>query len=136
MIKTDKMERKIILTGAFLGVLAIVLGAFGAHALKAVLSAEQLISFETGVRYQMYHAFFLFFVASRKELTLKALKVIYNLVITGVLFFSGSIYLLTTKNVTSVDFKIIGFVTPIGGLLLIFAWIVLFVTIFKKNSQN
>lgn len=130
------MERKIILTGAFLGVLAIVLGAFGAHALKAVLSAEQLISFETGVRYQMYHAFFLFFVASRKELTLKALKVIYNLVLTGVLFFSGSIYLLTTKNVTSVDFKIIGFVTPIGGLLLIFAWIVLFVTIFKKNSQN
>lgn len=130
------MERKIILTGAFLGVLAIVLGAFGAHALKAVLSAEQLISFESGVRYQMYHAFFLFFVASRKELTLKALKVIYNLVLTGVLFFSGSIYLLTTKNVTSVDFKIIGFVTPIGGLLLIFAWIVLFVTIFKKNSQN
>lgn len=130
------MERKIILTGAFLGVLAIILGAFGAHALKAVLSAEQLASFETGVRYQMYHAFFLFFVVSRKELSLKALKVIYNLVVTGVLFFSGSIYLLTTKNVTSVDFKIIGFVTPIGGLLLIFAWIVLFVTIFKKNSQN
>jgi len=130
------MERKIILTAAFLGVLAIILGAFGAHALKAVLSAEQLTSFETGVRYQMYHAFFLFFVASRKELSLKALKVIYNLVLAGVLFFSGSIYLLTTKNVTSVDFKIIGFVTPIGGLLLIFAWIVLFVTIFKKNSQN
>ena len=130
------MERKIILTAAFLGVLAIILGAFGAHALKAVLSAEQLTSFETGVRYQMYHAFFLFFVASRKELSLKALKVIYNLVLTGVLFFSGSIYLLTTKNVTSVDFKIIGFVTPIGGLLLIFAWIVLFITIFKKNSQN
>lgn len=130
------MERKIILTGAFLGVLAIILGAFGAHALKAVLSAEQLTNFETGVRYQMYHAFFLFFVSTRKELSLKALKVIYNLVITGVLFFSGSIYLLTTKNVTSVDFKIIGFVTPIGGLLLIFAWIVLFVTIFKKNSQN
>lgn len=130
------MERKIILTAAFLGVLAIILGAFGAHALKAVLSPEQLTSFETGVRYQMYHAFFLFFVASRKELSLKALKVIYNLVLAGVLFFSGSIYLLTTKNVTSVDFKIIGFVTPIGGLLLIFAWIVLFVTIFKKNSQN
>jgi len=130
------MERKIILTAAFLGVLAIILGAFGAHALKVVLSAEQLTSFETGVRYQMYHAFFLFFVASRKELSLKALKVIYNLVLAGVLFFSGSIYLLTTKNVTSVDFKIIGFVTPIGGLLLIFAWIVLFVTIFKKNSQN
>jgi len=128
------MERKIIITATLFGMLAIILGAFGAHALKAILTPEQLTSFETGVRYQMYHAFFLFFVASRKELTLKAQKVIYNLVLAGVLFFSGSIYLLTTKNVTSVDFKIIGFVTPIGGLLLIFAWLVLFVTFFKKKS--
>jgi len=128
------MERKIILTAAFFGVLAIILGAFGAHALKEILTPEQLASFETGVRYQMYHAFFLFFVASRKELSLKALNVIYNLVLAGVIFFSGSIYLLTTKNVTHIDFKIIGFVTPIGGLLLIFAWLVLFATFFKKKS--
>ena len=128
------MERKIILTAAFFGVLAIILGAFGAHALKEILTPEQLTSFETGVRYQMYHSFFLFFVASRKELSLKALNVIYNLVLAGVIFFSGSIYLLTTKNVTHIDFKIIGFVTPIGGLLLIFAWLVLFATFFKKKS--
>jgi uncharacterized membrane protein YgdD (TMEM256/DUF423 family) len=128
------MERKIILTAAFFGVLAIILGAFGAHALKEILTPEQLASFETGVRYQMYHAFFLFFVASRKELSLKALNVIYNLVLAGVILFSGSIYLLTTKNVTNIDFKIIGFVTPIGGLLLIFAWLVLFATFFKKKS--
>ena len=128
------MERKIILTATLFGVIAIILGAFGAHALKAILTPEQLTSFETGVRYQMYHAFFLFFVASRKELSLRALRVIYNLVLAGVLFFSGSIYLLTTKNVTSVDFKIIGFVTPIGGLLLIFAWLVLLATFFKKKS--
>lgn len=128
------MERKIILTAAFFGVLAIILGAFGAHALKEILTPEQLTSFETGVRYQMYHAFFLFFVASRKELSLKALNVIYNLVLAGVIFFSGSIYLLTTKNVTHIDSKIIGFVTPIGGLLLIFAWLVLFATFFKKKS--
>ena len=128
------MERKIIFTAAFFGVLAIILGAFGAHALKEILTPEQLASFETGVRYQMYHAFFLFFVASRKELSLKALNVIYNLVLAGVIFFSGSIYFLTTKNVTHIDFKIIGFVTPIGGLLLIFAWLVLFATFFKKKS--
>ena len=128
------MERKIILTAAFFGILSIILGAFGAHALKEILSPEQLNSFETGVRYQMYHAFFLFFVASRKELSLKVVNVIYNLVLAGVLFFSGSIYLLTTKNVTNIDFKIIGFVTPIGGLLLIFAWLVLFATFFKKKS--
>ncbi|CAD0001559.1 MULTISPECIES: DUF423 domain-containing protein [Flavobacterium] len=128
------MERKIIITAALFGMIAIIFGAFGAHALKEILSPEQLTSFETGVRYQMYHAFFLFFVASRKELSLKTLKVIYNLVLGGVLLFSGSIYLLTTKNVTSVDFKIIGFVTPIGGFLLIFAWFVLLATFFKKKS--
>lgn len=128
------MERKIILTAGFLGVFAIILGAFGAHALKEFLTTEQLISFETGVRYQMYHAFFLFFVATRKELPLKNIKTIYNLVVFGVLLFSGSIYLLSTKNLTTVDFKIIGFVTPIGGLLLIFAWITLLITIFKKKS--
>lgn len=128
------MERKIIITGAIFGMLAIILGAFGAHALKTILTPEQLTSFETGVRYQMYHAFFLFFVASRTELPLKTLKVIYNLVLAGVLLFSGSIFLLTTKNVTTIDFKIIGFVTPIGGFLLIFAWLVLLATFFKKKS--
>lgn len=128
------MERKIIITGVIFGVLSIILGAFGAHALKVVLTPEQLTSFETGVRYQMYHAFFLFFVGSRKELSLKAQKVIYNLVLAGVLLFSGSIYLLTTKNVTAIDFKIIGFVTPIGGLLLILAWMVVLITFFKKKS--
>lgn len=128
------MERKIIITAAIFGMLAIILGAFGAHALKTILTPEQLTSFETGVRYQMYHAFFLFFVASRTELTLKTLRVIYNLVLAGVLLFSGSIFLLTTKNVTTIDFKIIGFVTPIGGFLLIFAWLVLLVTFFRKKS--
>ncbi|MCV9930481.1 DUF423 domain-containing protein [Flavobacterium sp. LS1R49] len=128
------MDKKIITTGAFLGMLAIILGAFGAHALKKVLSIEELVTFETGVRYQMYHALFLLFVATRKELSQKTLKVIYNLVVAGVIFFSGSIYLLATNNLTTFDFKIIGFVTPIGGLLLILAWLVLFVKIIKQKS--
>lgn len=128
------MDKKIIATAAFLGMVAIILGAFGAHALKKVLSVEELVTFETGVRYQMYHAFFLLFVATRKELSIKTLKVIYNLAVAGVLLFSGSIYLLATNNLTSFDFKIIGFVTPIGGLLLILAWSVLFVKIIKQKS--
>lgn len=128
------MNKKIIATAAFLGMVAIILGAFGAHALKKVLSVEELITFETGVRYQMYHAFFLFFIATQKELSQKTLKVIYNLAVAGVVLFSGSIYLLSTNNLTSFDFKIIGFVTPIGGLLLILAWSVLFVKIIKQKS--
>jgi uncharacterized membrane protein YgdD (TMEM256/DUF423 family) len=128
------MDKKIIATGAFLGMLAIILGAFGAHALKKVLTIEELVTFETGVRYQMYHAFFLFFVATRKELTQNTLRVIYNLAVAGVILFSGSIYLLATNNLTTFDFRIIGFVTPIGGLLLILAWTVLFVKIIKQKS--
>ncbi len=128
------MDRKIISTGAFFGMLAIILGAFGAHALKKVLSLEELTTFETGVKYQMYHALFLLFIGITNELTPKTKKTIHNLVIFGVLFFSGSIYLLATKNLTTIDFKTIGFVTPIGGLLLILAWSVLLFNLVKKKS--
>ena len=128
-----KMDKKIISTGAVLGMIAIILGAFGAHALKKVLSIEELSTFETGVRYQMYHAFFLLFIGMINDLSQKAKKIIYNLVLFGVLLFSGSIYVLATNSITSFDFKIIGFITPIGGLLLILAWgILLFHTLMKK----
>ena len=112
--------------------LAIILGAFGAHALKKVLSLEELSTFETGVKYQMYHALFLLFIGLT-GLAEKAKKTIYYLVVIGVIFFSGSIYLLATNNLTSFDFKVIGFITPIGGLLLISAWGVLLVNILKKK---
>lgn len=130
------MDRKIISTGAILGMMAIILGAFGAHALKKVLPMEQLATFETGVRYQMYHSLFLLFIGLMKDIPQKAKKVIYFLVLFGVILFSGSIYLLATNDLTSFDFKIIGFVTPIGGLLLILAWGVLLMNILNKKSQN
>lgn len=129
------MDKKILSTGAILGMIAIILGAFGAHALKKVLSIEQLSTFETGVRYQMYHALFLLFIGLMKNISLKAKKTIYFLVVFGILLFSGSIYLLATNDLTSFDFKVIGFITPIGGLLLIVAWVVLFININNKQSQ-
>ena len=129
------MERKILSVASLLGMIAIVLGAFGAHALKKVLSIEQLNTFETGVKYQMYHALFLLFVGTTSALSDKAKKAILSLVIVGVLFFSGSIYLLATNDLTSFDFKVIGFVTPIGGLLLISSWIWLFVEVYKKGKH-
>jgi uncharacterized membrane protein YgdD (TMEM256/DUF423 family) len=127
------MDKKIISTGAVLGMIAIILGAFGAHALKKVLSMEELSTFETGVRYQMYHALFLIFIGIINELSQKTKKIIYNLVVFGVLLFSGSIYVLATNSLTSFDFKTIGFITPIGGLLLLLAWgVLLFHTLMKK----
>ena len=130
------MEKKIIITAAILGMLAIILGAFGAHALKKVLTLDQLATFETGVRYQTYHALFLLLIGIMPNLTQKAKKYIYYFTVFGVILFSGSIYLLATNNLTSFDFKIIGFVTPIGGLLLILAWGTLLLHFFNKKSQK
>jgi uncharacterized membrane protein YgdD (TMEM256/DUF423 family) len=132
--KIRKMDKKIISTGAIFGMLAIIFGAFGAHALKKVLSIEELTTFETGVKYQMYHALFLLFVGLATALSEKAKKTIYYLVVIGVLFFSGSIYLLATNSQTSFDFKVIGFVTPIGGFLLILAWGVLIFNFLNKSK--
>lgn len=116
------MDRKIISTAAFFGMTAIILGAFGAHALKKTLTADQLASFETGVRYQMYHALFLLFLGLNHHLAAKTKKILLVLTTLGILFFSGSIYLLSTMSISSVDFRSIGFITPVGGLLLIIAW--------------
>jgi uncharacterized membrane protein YgdD (TMEM256/DUF423 family) len=131
-----KMDKKLISTGALFGMIAIILGAFGAHALKKVLPTEQLVTFETGVRYQMYHALFLIFISMIAGLSDKTKKTIYFFVLSGVCLFSGSIYLLATNSITPFDFRVIGFVTPIGGLLLIVAWCVLFYNFVKTKQQN
>lgn len=128
------MDKKIVSTAAFLGMIAIILGAFGAHKLKEVLTVEQLNTFETGVKYQMYHALFLLLVGMNTILSAKTKKTIYYLTLFGVIFFSGSIYGLATNSLTTFDFKVIGFITPIGGLLLIMAWSVLLVSYLKKKA--
>lgn len=131
MVYIYKMERKITCIAALMGMMAIILGAFGAHALKKLLSAEQLNAFETGVKYQMYHALFLLFLGVNNILSEKAKNTIFKLVIFGVIFFCGSIYLLSTKPITGIDFKFLGILTPIGGVILIAAWGILFWDIWK-----
>ena len=129
------MDKKIIAVAAFMGAIAIILGAFGAHGLKAVLDKNQLTTFETGVRYQMYHALFLLFVGTTGLISAKAKKTILWLTVIGVFFFSGSIYLLATASVSGINAKIIGPITPVGGLLLILAWMVLFAKILGKKAE-
>ena len=130
------MNKKILITGAVLGIIAIILGAFGAHALKALISTDMQQTFETGVRYQMYHALFLLFVGSTSFISEKAKSIILYLVVTGVVFFSGSIYGLSTNALTSFNFTSIGFITPIGGLCLIISWVLLFVNVIKMKSNT
>jgi uncharacterized membrane protein YgdD (TMEM256/DUF423 family) len=127
------MSQKIVLTALVLGALAIVLGAFGAHGLKKFLSVEELNSFEIGVRYQMYHALFLLFVAQTNYVTDKQKTIIFLLTLAGILLFSGSIYLLATSTITNIKVKFLGPLTPIGGLLLISSWIWLFYCIIVKK---
>ena len=127
------MDKKIIVTAAFFGMTAIILGAFGAHALKKLLDVSELNTFETGVKYQMYHALFLLFIGSSKAISNKAKKYIYYTTIFGVFFFSVSLYLLAINKLISVDFKPFGFITPIGGLLLISSWTCLFVNFYRKT---
>ena len=128
------MNKSILITGAILGILSIILGAFAAHGLKDLISVESQQTFETGVRYQMYHAILLLFVASTTFISPKSKKIIFYLIVLGLLLFSGSIYGLATNALTSFNFKIIGFITPIGGLLLILAWVVMLIDFVKINK--
>ncbi len=127
------MNKKLIITGALLGILGIVLGAFAAHGLETLVDADAIKSFETGVRYQMYHAFLFLILGGTSFVSLKQKKVIFYLVLIGLVFFSGSIYGLATNELSSFDFKSIALITPIGGLSLIMAWVVLLVDILKTK---
>ena len=128
------MDKKIILSALIFGIISIVLGAFGAHALKKMLSVDQLSSFEVGVKYLMYQAFFLFFIGTTQMVLEKQKGIIFYLTLGGTILFSGSIFLLTTKTVSGIDFKLLGPITPIGGLLLILSWGITFYYIVVKKA--
>jgi len=122
--------KKYLVITAFLGILTIILGAFGAHSLKNILSQEMLNSYETAVRYQMYHVLFLLFINTTKVLTNKSKNLISLIILIGILFFSGSIYAITIGGINA---KYIWFITPLGGLLLIIGWTILFLNLIKKK---
>ena len=128
------MKRTFLITGCLLGLIGILLGAFGAHGLERLVDTEGLASFETGVRYQMYHAFFFLFLGLWDGLTAKSKTILFRLTLTGVILFSGSIYLLVMAKAFSVNLKFLGPVTPVGGVLLISSWIFLLYTIWTKKK--
>ncbi|OMP32603.1 DUF423 domain-containing protein [Mangrovimonas sp. DI 80] len=130
------MNKTILIAASLLGGISIVLGAFGAHGLKELIAVEAQQTFETGVRYQMYHALLLLFVGSTQFIQPKTKKIMFYLVMVGVLFFSGSIYGLATNDLTGFNFKTIGFITPIGGLLLIASWGLMFWDFFKLKTDK
>ncbi len=114
---------------SLLGITAVILGAFGAHALKTKLSPEALQSFETAVRYQFLHVLLLLFVNTYKEFSSKQKNSISWFLIAGVLLFSGSIYAMYLLDVSA---KLIWFITPLGGVLLIIGWSLMSCQFIKK----
>ena len=118
-------EQIIIATGAFFGMLSVILGAFGAHALKKVLSKDQLHSFEVGVKYQMYHAIVLIVLGFNFNDITKATYWCFTL---GIILFSFSIYGLVLSDAKGKKLRFLGPITPIGCLLLVIGWLLLLIS--------
>lgn len=126
------MNKKILITASLFGAVAVVLGAFGAHSLKSLIPAEALTIWAKGVEYQFYHTFALLFLSQLKES--KWTNMAYRFFSLGILFFSGSLYLLATRSVTEISFvNYIGPITPIGGLLFIIGWAMLLLSALKTK---
>ena len=117
-------QQIILISGAAFGMLAIILGAFGAHALKKILNTDQLKSFETGVKYQMYHALVLLFSGTYFSTPNQLMAGSF---IIGTMLFSFSIYGLVLSDANGRKMKFLGPITPLGGLLLVIGWIMLLI---------
>ena len=127
------MIKKISGFAALLGMLTVVIGAFGAHSLKEKLSPEALQSFETGVRYMMYHVLAILLITNSGMLSDKSKLIVSSLFITGILFFSGSIFAISLDIVQA---KQIWFITPIGGLFFILGWLISAYSFYTSTDRN
>jgi len=121
------MNKNLAIT-SIVGAITIILGAFGAHALKEKLGIEELKSFETAVRYQLFHVLVLLFVNSYANFSVKTKNYLTVIFLIGIVFFSGSIYAITF----GVSAKLIWFITPLGGLFFIVGWLKMAYKLLKK----
>ena len=128
------MHKTFLIIASLLAALGVALGAFGAHGLKKIVPPETVNTFQTGVQYQMYHAFALFIVAIVYERFANAYVANAGwFLFSGIILFSGSLYILTLLKATNkVGLSGIGAITPIGGLLFITGWVLLLVGILRK----
>ena len=126
------MSNKFLVIGASLAFLAVAIGAFGAHGLKAILSPNMLIVFETGVRYHMYHAVGVI-VAGWAGTTWEDRFFCYAgwAFILGIVFFSGSLYVLSLTEV-----RWLGAITPLGGVMFLTGWLLLAIGFYKNSTSS
>ena len=128
------MNKRIILTAAFFGAVAVLLGAFGAHGLKALIDGPALEIWQKGVDYQFYHTLALLYLSTFARYRNKLINIAYFCFTFGMILFSGSLYLLATRTLLNIEFTaLLGPVTPIGGLLFVLGWIMLFFAAVKDK---
>ena len=128
------MHKRYIAVGSVLAAIAVALGAFGAHGLKKIVSAETVQTFQTGVQYQMYHSLGLLLTGLIYEKTSpKFARIAGILFLIGIILFSGSLYVLTAgKAAETAALDKAGIITPVGGLAFIGGWLFLFLAAIKK----
>lgn len=129
--------KKLLVIGSILGASAVILGAFGAHALKTILAESQLESYQTGVHYQIIHAIVIIIIGILYHLTKnRNFITAANLMFAGVMFFSFSIYLLSLRDFLGMpQLSFLGPVTPIGGTLMIIGWIIILINAVKLKND-
>ena len=127
------MNRQIVITASILGMLGVIAGAFAAHGLQQYLEPKQIEIWRTGVQYQFYHVFALLFLSTFANSN-KLIRIAYYLFTFGIVFFSGSLYLLACRELLGWDWLVIMRpITPLGGLLFIAGWAVLALAAFKNK---
>ena len=128
------MNRQALIAGSLFGALAVILGAFGAHALKEILPADKLQVYQTGVQYQFYHSFALLISGILfASFPNKAMKLAATLFIVGIILFSGSLYAMCALSISGKSLGPAGAITPVGGLFFIMGWISMFFGILKRK---
>lgn len=128
------MNKRIILVAAFFGALSVILGAFGAHGLKSMVSADQLLTWQKGVEYQFYHTFAILYLSTFARYKNRLIVLSFSFFVLGIILFSGSLYLLALRDAYGLTFtRYIGPITPIGGASFIIGWVCLFLAALKDK---
>ena len=130
------MENKYFKVGVIFAFTSVILGAFGAHLLKDLLSTTELSSFKTGVRYQMFHALGIIILSLNQDKFTNKLNRVLQIMSFGVVLFSFSIYFLSLQNILNISLSFLVVITPIGGLFLITSWMLLFFIVKKNDSSH
>lgn len=131
MNKISSKAKPWVISAALLGATAVLLGAFGAHGLKAVLSVEHLVTWKTASSYQLVHAVLLLAISFSVWIDLRSIRLACAVLFVGVLLFSGSLYVVLLSG-----FSNIAFITPVGGVLILAGWLLLAVAALRSKEYS